>query len=356
MAGRHRSDPGTRPIGLLLLLAIVGGTAWAGWTYREDLLGVVGLAPSPEPSPSAVTSPSPDPTEAPSPSPEPARGRLVIHGTGDVNLDPAYIPALAANGYEHAWTGLEGLFRRDDLTVVNLECAVSELGSAVEKEFNFRCPPDALPAMREAGVEVANLANNHSGDFGIEAMVDSRRVVLDARIAAVGVGRNARQAAKPALFDLHGWRVAVLGFGGVIPASDWIAGPTTPGMADGDDTDAMVAAVRAADRVADLVFVTIHWGAELDTTPRPDDVERAHAMIEAGADGIFGHHAHRLQPLEHYRGKPIAWGLGNFVWPNFSVEGATTAVAEFVVRADGRVKGRLLPAFIESPGHPVLRD
>src|SRR5918996_654992 len=86
-------------------------------------------APSPSPSPSPT--PSPTPTELP-------KGRLVIHGTGDVNVDPSYIPALAANGYGYAWTGLDGLFRRDDLTVINLECAVSDLGTPVPKEFNFR--------------------------------------------------------------------------------------------------------------------------------------------------------------------------------------------------------------------------
>jgi len=355
MRGRHRTERGARSVGVLLLLAIVGGTAYAGLTYRADLLDLVGLgAGAPTPGPTATTTPSPSPVPAPSPPPE--KERLVIHATGDVNLDPGYIPALAEGGYEHAWSGLDGLFRRDDLTVVNLECAVSDLGAPIEKEFNFRCDPAALPAMREAGVDVANLANNHSGDFGPEAVLDSRRRVIEAGMAAVGVGRNSRQAAKPAIFDVKGWTVAVLGFGGVVPSPDWIAGRSSPGMADGDDIPSMVEAVRSADAVADLVFVSIHWGAELDTTPRPDDVERAHAMIDAGADAIFGHHAHRLQPLDHYKGRPIAWGLGNFVWPNFSAAGSTTAVAEVAVRPNGAVKGRLLPAFIESPGHPVLQD
>ncbi|MEX0742967.1 MAG: CapA family protein, partial [Actinomycetota bacterium] len=67
------------------------------------------------------------------------------------------------------------------------------------------------------------------------------------------------------------------------------------------------------------------------------------------------HHAHRLQPMDTYEGRPIFYGLGNFVWPNFSVAGSTTAVAEVVVFPNGGIRGRLLPAFIESPGHPVLR-
>jgi poly-gamma-glutamate synthesis protein (capsule biosynthesis protein) len=125
-------------------------------------------------------------------------------------------------------------------------------------------------------------------------------------------------------------------------------------MANGDDVASMTAAVRAAREVADLVFVTVHWGVELDTQPRADDVARAHALIDAGADGIFGHHSHRLQPLDSYRGRPIAWGLGNFVWPNLSDAGSRTAVAEFVVEPDGSVHGCLLPARITSPGHPVL--
>ena len=284
------------------------------------------------------------------------RGRVVLHGTGDVNLDPNYIPALAANGYEHAWTGLGGLFTDDDLTVINLECAVSPLGRPLDKEFTFRCDPAALPAARAAGVEVANLANNHGGDFGLEALLDSRVQLERAGIAPVGVGQDAATANAPVIVERNGWTIAVLGFGGVVPSEQWLAGPAHPGMADGNDSASMIAAIRAADEVADLVFVTIHWGRELDTQPRAEDVARAQAMIDAGADGIFGHHSHRLQPLGWYRDHPIAWGLGNFVWPSLSAAGSRTAVAEFVVRPDGSLAACLLPAVIASPGHPVLTE
>jgi hypothetical protein len=283
-----------------------------------------------------------------------AQERLIIHGTGDVNLDPDYISAFRAKGYAHAWTGLSGLFARDHLSVVNLECPVSQLGTRVAKQFTFRCDPAALPAMRAAGVDVANLANNHGGDYGPEALLDSRVNLLRAGIAPVGAGENANMANTPALFALNGWTVAVLGFSGVVPHNDWLARSAHPGMANGYDIASMTAAIRAADQTADLVFVTIHWGAERATQPRPEDVARARAMIEAGADGIFGHHAHRLQPLDWYRDRPIAWGLGNFVWPNLSADGSRTAVAEFIVEPDGSIKACLLPAFIQSPGHPVL--
>jgi poly-gamma-glutamate capsule biosynthesis protein CapA/YwtB (metallophosphatase superfamily) len=349
--GKHRR-PGSLPtaliVGVAAFMLVASVSAWAVIRGSDDVPDAV--APS---SPTVVRSPSP--TEAsPSTSPSPARGTLVIHGTGDVNLDSGYVSNLESRGYRYAWSGLAGLFKKDDLTVVNLECAVSKLGAPLAKDFTFRADPAALPAMRNAGVEVANLGNNHSGDFGTEALLDSRRNLLRNEIAPVGVGRDEDQAHEPAIFELDGWTVAVVGFGGVVPTPDWIAGPNRPGMADGDDISSMVKAVRAADEMADLVIVAIHWGVELDTEPRPEDVERAFAMIDAGADAIFGHHSHRLQPMGRYKGRPIFWSLGNFVWPNFSVEGSTTAVAEVTVRPNGKVTGRLIPAYIETDGHPVI--
>jgi len=291
------------------------------------------------------------------PSVRAPRERLVVQGTGDVNLDPGYISAFGSEGFGYALGGLDGLFLGDDLTVVNLECAASGLGTAVPKQFNFRCDrQDALTQIRADGVDVANLGNNHSGDYGKEALVDSRARLSSAGIAPVGVGVDAAEAAKPALFEINGWTVAVVGFGGVVPSPDWIATDDRAGMGDGDTIESMVATVERADALADLVIVSIHWGRELDLVPVPEDVERAEAMIEAGADAIFGHHQHRLQPMETIDGVPVAWGLGNFVWPRLSVAGADTAVARVVFEPDGTTISCLLDATIISSGHPVLDD
>ncbi|MGH2711575.1 MAG: CapA family protein [Actinomycetota bacterium] len=293
------------------------------------------------------------PTVSPSPTPEP-RGRLVIHGTGDVNLDPSYISTFAANGYGYAWSGLGNLFKRDDLTVVNLECPASNVGTIIAKEFNFRCDPAALSEMRRAGVEVANQANNHGYDFGPDALLDSVANLKANDIVPVGAGRNAGAALKPAVMEVDGWTVAIVGLGMVVDPPSSVAAQGHPGIAAGHDTAAMIEAIGEAEGLADLVIVTIHWGVELDTQPRAEQIALGEEFVKAGADIVFGHHAHRLQPVTHVRGRPIFWGLGNFVWPNFSVEGATTAVAEAVVQPDGTIRGRLLPAYIEAPGHPVL--
>lgn len=284
----------------------------------------------------------------------PPKGSLLIQGTGDVAIDPDYIPALAREGYDHAWSGLNGLFLADDVTVINLECVPSDLGAPLDKAFNFRCPTEAIPSIKANGVDVANLGNNHSQDYGKDAMLDGRQQLIDAGIGAVGVGKDAFEAAAPALFEINGWTVAVIGFGGVAPSASWYATVDTPGMRSGDDLPSMVRAVEAAAELAEIVVVSVHWGFELDTQPRADDIERAHAMIDAGADIIFGHHQHRMQPLEIIDGKPVFWGLGNFVWPHNSVPSATTAVARVVVNPDGSIDACLIDAFIRTHGRPEI--
>ena len=287
---------------------------------------------------------------------EPPRRRLVISAVGDTSMDADYIPVFRTEGYEHAFTGLGDAFLDDDLTIVNLECAASTVGAPVKHVFNFNCELAALPILRRSGVEVVNLANNHSGDWGVDALLETRLNAIDAGLAPVGVGADVGEATTPALFDVGGWTVAVLGFNAVVPGESWVAGPDHPGAADGRDAESMAAAVAAADELADLVLVTVHWGRELELVPLQRDVESARAMIDAGADAIFGHHPHRLQALEFHDGKPIAWSLGNFVWPRLSVAGATSAIARVVVEPDGSVDACLLPVDIESDGHPVIQD
>jgi hypothetical protein len=354
------------PFGALLVALVisVGAVAWASTLDGDEGRGGGATAKSARGSSTPTSAPSTDapvddsPGAAavapPTPPPTPKR-RIVIHGTGDVSLDPSYIPAFASNGYGWAWSGLDGLFERDDLTVINHECPSTDISAPIPKQFVFRCDPEALRAAKRFGVEVASLANNHGFDHGPDALLDSIRNMERADIVPVGAGETAREADAPRYVEVQGWRIAIVGVGEVLDPLNQVAMGDNPGTAVGHDFARALRAIREAEANADLVIVTIHWGVELDTQPRDYQVDEAHRMIDAGADAIFGHHAHRLQPMETYEGRPIFYGLGNFVWPNFSVEGSTTAVAQVVVTPDGRIRGRLLPAFIESPGHPVLR-
>lgn len=337
---------------LFVLLRPDGGQA----TSVAELPSATSFAPSTTEATSSSTATAPTTTSPPAASSTtPARGELIIQGVGDVNFDPSYITAFADEGYEIAFADLDGVFLDDSLTIINLECPPTDVGPRLDKEYSFSCDPAALPVAAANGVDVANLANNHGQDRGVEGLLDSIGNVRDARIAPVGVGADVDQATTPAIFERDGWTIAVLGMGGVLPSDGWLAGTDRPGMASGDDIDQMTAAVRAASEQADIVVVTIHWGVELVTEPDVDDRARAEAMIDAGADVIFGHHPHRLGELEYLDGAPVFWTLGNFIWPRLSDPGATTAVGRVVISPEGAVEACLIPAFIERSGRPELR-
>jgi poly-gamma-glutamate capsule biosynthesis protein CapA/YwtB (metallophosphatase superfamily) len=288
------------------------------------------------------------------------RQRLVIHGTGDVDFSPTLSNRFRLDGYGVAWQRLDGLFLRDHLTIINLECVPSTLGFPIEKIDNLRCDLDALPVMRAAGVEVVSQANNHAGDYGPTALVDGVANLRAAGLGTVGSGANLAEAIAPGIVDVGGWRIAVVGLTTVSgypvgePGGAWFASADRPGVAYAS-TDTIAESIGAATELADIVIVTVHWGDGGSFYPNHADRLRAEAMIAAGADVILGHHSHRLQPLEIVDGVPVFWSLGNFVWPNMSVAGSTTAIAEIIVEPDGTIHARLIPAFIETHGQPVLR-
>jgi hypothetical protein len=284
------------------------------------------------------------------PSPTAVGGPIVIHGTGDVNLDIGQLGVLRSS-FDAPWAGVRDLFKADDITIVNLECAAGEGGAAQDKQYTFRCHHPAYNAMRAAGVEVAGQGNNHSMDFGPQAMLDGITRLRAADVVPVGSGRNAAEANTAHVFETKGKKVAVLGFSAVVPNPTWLAGPSRPGLANGYDIANLQNAVRAAGELSDFVVVSIHMGVERAAQPRASDVARAHALVDAGADIVFGHHAHVLQPLEIYKDRPIFFGLGNFVWPS----GGATAVGEAVITPDGRVQACLLPASVRG-GRPELND
>ena len=363
-----------RHLGALLASVLVGGCAIAA-----DGPPPSGPAPPALPAVVVVTSPeagspggaAPDTTGAPDPPPSvettsattttatteprtPVRGRLVIHAVGDVGFSLDQNRVFAHEGFGIAWIGLRGIFQRDHLTIINLECAPSDRGEPLEKEWVLRCPLAALAPMRQAGVDVAGLANNHAGDMGWAALIEARAALAAAGIHPVGAGRDLDEANLPVVVEIEGWRVAVVALSRISGGAGWFAGRAHPGVAPANLGN-IEAAVSGAAAVADLVIVSVHWGEEGSPAPSYDQRALARAMIDAGADAIVGHHPHRLQGFEVIDRVPVFWSLGNFVWPDLGPVHSTTAVAEIVVECDGSVTGRMIPAYIVSHGHPELR-
>jgi hypothetical protein len=277
---------------------------------------------------------------------------LVLAAVGDVTFGEQVGPAVEAHGGAYPWTSVARTLRAADLTVGNLETSISTRGVASVKEFTFRGPPGALPAMsRVAGFDVLTLANNHSADYGPDALLDTIRYVRAAGMQTVGAGGNERASRRPALVTAGGLRVAVLGYSDVNPLG-FPATADRPGTARAD-VAAIDADVRAARRRADVVVCFFHWGTELHAAPDARQRTFADACLRAGATVVLGAHPHVFGAVERAgRRSLVAWTLGNFVFPSAG-EPARTGILEVSLGADGVRGYRVLPVRIDG-FRPVL--
>ena len=230
-----------------------------------------------------------------------------------------------------------------DLAIVNLETAISSRGRAEIKTFTFRSAPSFADVIARAGVDVVSLANNHSLDFGLDALDDTVDNLDRARVAHVGAGRNLAEALAPAEFDIGGTSVAVLGASQIIPSGAWPATSTRPGIASAGkhainrETQQLLAAVRDAKKANDVVIVVLHWGIEGDPCPSAVQQKLGRLLVDAGATAVLGAHPHVLQPVVPFTtlagDAVVAYSLGNFIWDPRGGASGETGVLE--LRFDG---------------------
>ena len=271
---------------------------------------------------------------------------VTVDAVGDITFGEQVGPAIAAHGGAYPWTFVAPTLRVADITIGNLETAVSMRGIAAGKEFTFRGPPEALvPVHTVAGFDVLTLANNHTVDFGRDALLDTIRAVHAAGMQTIGAGADAAQARRPAIVEAGGLRVAFLGYSDVNPFG-FNATSTDAGTAKADQA-AITADVHAALRRADVAVCFFHWGVELH--PEPDARQQlfAGACLNAGARLVIGAHPHVLGGVSHPTARSlVAWTLGNFVFPAGGTTGRT-AILHVALGADGVRGVRLIPVRIE---------
>ena len=271
---------------------------------------------------------------------------VVLEAVGDITFGEQVGPTIGTYGAAYPWRYVAGTLRRADITVGNLETAVSERGSAAVKQYTFRGTPAALkPLHTLAGFDVLTLANNHTVDYGKDALLDTVNAVHAAGMMSIGAGATSVLARRPAILDEGGLRVALLGYSDVNPLG-FSATASSPGTAKAD-VDAIDADVRAARRRSDVVVCFFHWGTEL--VPRPDARQGllADACVRSGASVVLGAHPHVFGPITRPTPRTlIAWTLGNFVFPSSGIT-ARTGILRVELGAAGVSSYRTLPVVID---------
>ena len=219
---------------------------------------------------------------------------------------------------------MRDLLRGADLTVGNLESTLSTNGSPTQGGDSFGGSQALVPVLEDAGFDAVSLANNHNGDYGVPALLETVKTLRGGPVKAFGTGRNARVAARPAIVEApDGTSFAFLGFNaiGETPRARG-TGPVrcrsgcrlAPARSTRADLTRATAAVRRASSQADVVVVVPHWGEQY--THRRYRVERrvARALVKAGADLVVGSHPHWVQGIDCVAGVPVLYSLGNFVF------------------------------------------
>lgn len=288
------------------------------------------------------------------PAPRP-RG-VTIGWSGDTVLGSRH--GVPPDGGRDLLAGVRPALARPDVMIGNLEGVIGNRGGAkcpfgTPNCFAFQAPPVAAGTLAWAGFDVMNLANNHAGDYGPIGLSDTT-----AHLDAAGV-RHTGLAPKATVLRRKGVSVAVLGFA----AYPWAARL--------DDIPAAIRLVREAGKVADVVVVVMHAGAEgvgQSHTPVGEEVAFgesrgntrafAHAVVDAGADAVFGSGPHVIRGVELRRGSPIVYSTGNLAgYHTFPTTGllALSAVVEVRLDSSGRLRsGRWTPVRLLPPGRPVL--
>ncbi len=340
----------------VLTLAFAGLQLWGGTDGPAATAAGTGpvlpTSSSSSPTSPSVTSPTVERTVT---TPSRVPGAVTLAFAGDVNFQERTADRLAANPATVFGEAAPGLAAAD-LTAVNLETAIATGGEPEPKSFTFRAPPAALDALRDAGVDVASMANNHAADYGAEGIAESLAAIRSSGFPVIGFGATATAATAPYRTRIGGVPVTIFAASQVPDRTlnVWTATENRPGIASATDP-ALVDRVRSAATAGETVIVFLHWGTEYVSCPDRAQQELADQLAAAGATAVVGAHAHVLQGAGwRSDGVYVAYGLSNYLWwRSFGNEQDDNGVLSLTIRDRRVVSSGFAPAHLDGAGVPV---
>ena len=248
---------------------------------------------------------------------------------------------------------LTGVLDQADFSIVNLECPLIREESPIEKVGpNLGAPVDCVKGLKAMGIDVVGLANNHIMDHGPQGLRTTIKALEEHGIAHVGVGENVDEARQILLREVNGIRIGILA---MAEHEFGIAAKNIPGVNPLDVID-FVRNITAHRAAIDKLIVLIHGGNAYYQYPRPCLMDTCHFLVEQGADAVVCQHSHCVGCIETYKGAPIIYGQGNFLFDFSSKEVAWCegAVISLELNGVGNFEARLIP-YRQSDRQPGAR-
>jgi poly-gamma-glutamate capsule biosynthesis protein CapA/YwtB (metallophosphatase superfamily) len=235
---------------------------------------------------------------------------------GDVMLDRQVGKHFKEKPEDFRFSELRTVLKGDDLIFLNLENPVGTRGVSdriQDPNVTFRCHPSTLQVLKNIGVVVVSLGNNHMLDYGEEALVETLEHLDAAGIRHVGAGRNYEEANRPLVMEFNGRKIAFLSHVFIYSASTKRARAQRAGVSD-YRIGKILSRISQLKATGHQVIVSLHWGIEYCFYPLPYQKQQARAMIDHGASLILGHGPHYPQGIERYKNGEIVYSLGNFIF------------------------------------------
>lgn len=290
--------------------------------------------------------------------------RLLL--VGDVMLGRLVNQALRTWPPEGPWGDTLPFFRQADWSFCNLECVISDHvpSRLPDKAFHFRSDRKNVGVLQAASIDTVSIANNHCLDFGPDAMLDMIATLNEAGIGHAGAGSDLEQAMRPAVSTgRDGTTIGVLACTDNEP--EWAARVDQPGVwfvpADLKDprTQELLERVRALKKIAGLTCVSLHWGSNWGRAPEPGHRQLALALVDAGADVVFGHSCHVFRGVEVRNGSLIVYSAGNFI-DDYAIDAYERNDESFLFSVDANRRSldrlKLVPTLISECKAVIAED
>jgi poly-gamma-glutamate capsule biosynthesis protein CapA/YwtB (metallophosphatase superfamily) len=255
-------------------------------------------------------------------------------------------------------------FKDADLSIANLESALTDNGIAVPNKCTLRGSTGWAKILRQAGIQAVTLANNHLMDYSDVGLRSTIKACDEAGIYHAGAGQDIEEAAKPVFVNAGGNTIALLSRTSVFVGSPSYASERTPGVCFLDEAKT-IEAISACKKMADFVILSVHWGVESYNYPSQEQRELAKRFTQAGADLIIGHHPHVLQGIEQFDKSTVIYSLGNFVFNEFDWSfrdaNGSTQTRHITLAEENRIAG-MVRIRIDADGiqnytfHPTIID
>ncbi len=289
-------------------------------------------------------------TAAPETEPENIeKGTAVIAFGGDTTQSDVFGEATSWRSMKYPFEDVADIFGGADIAFVNLETCVSDRGESEKSEgFGFRTSPEYLQAYTEAGIDIVSCANNHTRDYGMDALSDTFTNLTQYEIDYIGAGNNLSEAQKLEIYEVNGIKIGFTALNMINMNPTWYATEERAGIncVDFADCEDYLDLIAEYDKQCDVLFVSAHWGIEYTNAITEEQEQMAHLLCDNGADIILGHHSHVLQPIESYNGSMIFYSLGNFLFYKMDDYAGMTGIFEIEIDENGFKSGKLSPVFI----------